>query len=179
MPIQYPDNAALLTGVMIIPPPEVQRLATPIMYEHYRFMLELNAAHLSLFIPFVPVDALPDACKTIAEVCRDIQPFPITLDGYGYWHNGMYLKLADEAPVIDLHRKLLARFPDYPPYGGKYGTDLDPHITLGYVDEGTDPATLNLPTFEPITFMVDRLNVLYGGEVSVPLITYDVIHLGK
>ncbi len=56
---------------------------------------------------------------------------------------------------------------------------LFPHMTVGEFDNEADRLAATLPDYEPITFRVERLHILYGpfGE-PLPWITHSVIPLG-
>jgi 2'-5' RNA ligase len=174
------------TAVVIIPPHEVQAVAVPLLQQYAPINLIHVPAHITLMYPFVPLDQLKGAAHTVRQICAVIPPFDVTLDGYDFFPDTAYLKIANPAPIMNVFHRLFAAFPAHPPYEGKFGDVLSPHITVAEWDEtqdyGTQPSRppLNLPPYAPLTFRAERLHIYYGVlEVPLPFIPFDVIPLGK
>ncbi len=168
------------TAVVIMAPPQVQRFAVPLMRQYSGESLLRVPAHITVLFPFVPQDALDDACRTLRDLCADAPPFEVTLDGYGHFPTVVYLKPANPAPIKALFRKIYAAFPDYPPYRGEFGRDeITPHMTVAEFKSEAEREAVTLPTFAPISFKVRRLHLIAGVEHEpIPWITHDVIPLG-
>lgn len=167
------------TSVAIIPPHSVQALAVPLLRQHMPQMHGTFMPHITLLYPFVPLDQLDSACRTLHSMCRSIVPFDITLEGYGHFPDVAYMRIRDAQPVRHLAYDIHAHFPAHRPYDGKYGEEIYPHITIMYLDADKGETPPPLPDYSPITFRVDRIHVNYGipGE-ALPWITRDVISLG-
>jgi 2'-5' RNA ligase len=138
-------------------------------------------AHITVLFPFVPLAQLDAAAETLCDLCADVQPFDLTLDGYGHFPTVVYLKPADPAPIKALFQRIHAMYPEYPPYRGAFGNDdITPHMTVGEFPSEIDRAKANFPPYEPITFRVNRLHLICGVEHEpIPWITHDVIPLGR
>lgn len=170
----YPHT--LSTAVVIVMPLVVQRVALPIIATYAPTALAWYPPHITLIIPFAPMDTLREACDKLERICQSIAPIEVTLDGYCSFPNTAYMKLADPTPVQKIFETIFAQFPDYPPYGGRFGKTLSPHVTVA---QGDDVENLTLPDYEPITFPVNCLHVIYGShDAPYPFITFDVVKLG-
>lgn len=167
------------TAIVIPMPPTVQEISVSLVSQYSPQVHHHYPAHITLFIPFVPFDSLDETCQTLREICSDISPFDVTLDGYGEFPTVLFMKPQDPAPIHQLFQSLFFHFPDYPPYAGQYGTTINPHITIAILDSPEDKKVIHLPDYEPITVEINRLNVIYGSlDIPVPFTTYDVIRLG-
>ncbi len=169
--------AELTTAVVIVPPHAVQAVAVPLTLGHSPEMLVKLRPHITVSYPFVPFGELDAAIPVLREIGAAVPPFDLTLQGYGRFPTVIYMQPADPAPIREVSQRILAAFPDYPPYGGKYGTDLTPHLTIAQFDPAE---TLPMPPdYAPLRFSVDRLHIWYGvDEGNLPWLTYDVIRLG-
>jgi len=43
----------------------------------------------------------------------------------------IFMKPANPEPIKAIFRQIYDAFPLYPPYGGAFGNDLHPHVTVG------------------------------------------------
>lgn len=167
------------TGIAIMAPPEVQAVAVP-LFRRYALDELIHAPPLmTLTFPFVPYADLDRACARLRAICAGIPPFDITLHGYGQFPRVTFMTPVDPAPIQQLYRAIYAAFPDYPPFEGRYGTDLHPHLTVAFFDSKAEQQAAHLPDYDPITFRVARIHVLYGAArpATLPFITYEVIPL--
>lgn len=121
------------TAIVIVPPPDVCGFA-----DHYRglYMPETMhriEPHITIVYPFVPYDELPRVEARLRGVLAACAPRPISLRGFAAFPDEgiLYLRIADPERVLTIYRAILAEFPDYPAYGGKFGDDLVPHMTVG------------------------------------------------
>ena len=168
----------LATSVDIIAPHEVQAVAVPIMRQYVPTIL--LPPHITLMFPFVPFDQLDTACETLRQLAVEIAPFEVTLAGYGEFPGVIYMQPVEPAPIKHVFYQLYDAFPDYPPYEGAFGNDLQPHMTVVQLDDDTVSADLSLPDYDPITFQVDKLHVWYGvRHQDLPWLTYEVLPLGR
>ena len=170
---------ALTTVVMIVGLHNIQIIAAPTRRKYALDSSIRVPAHVTLLYPFVAFDQLNSACRKLREVLTEVEPFEITLDGYDHFPTVAFMKVANPVPIQNIFRKIYAAFPECPPYGGLYGNDLHPHMTVGeFRDQSARDAAI-LPDYPATTFRAERVHVLYGidGE-SLPWITYEVIALG-
>src|SRR4051794_10274025 len=122
---------SLSTAVVIFASHEIQAIATPIMRQYALESLIRVPAHITLMFPFVPYDQLGEAAQTIQSICSHIKPFEITLSGYDQFPGVIFMKPANPEPIKAVFRQIYDAFPLYPPYGGAFGNDLHPHVTVG------------------------------------------------
>ncbi len=179
---------ALSSAIVIPAPPPVADFVETFRREHPGREPYALLPHITVMWPFISpgtVNGGPDEAllhRTIdrlRRVCREVQPFMVTLDRYGTFPGGvLYLAPQDPTPIIALHQKILAEFPEYPPYGGEYGA-LIPHMTLGVFGDDELLSTLPRPALEPLSFLVDRLCFMYGDQNFLrPWVRAAVIPLG-
>ena len=168
----------LTTGVVIVAPPEVQAVAVPILRQYSPEDLIRFRPHITVLFPFVPFGQVDSACEMLRSLGRQIAPFDLTIAGYGRFPGVIYLKPANPEPIRAIFRRIRAAFPNYLPYEGKFGDDIQPHMTVATFDpEADQPMTLP-PDYPPVTFRVKRLHLWYGvRDTDLPWLTYDVIPL--
>jgi len=169
------------SAVVIIAPHRVQAFAVPLMHQYCFESMMRVPAHITVLFPFVPLDDLDAACWKLRDICADVPPFDLTLDGYGHFPTVTYLKPADPEPIKAIFRRIHAAFPDYPPYRGAFGgDDITPHMTVGEFKSEAERVKVVFPPYVPLTFEVRRLHLIIGVEREpIPWVTHDVIPLGK
>jgi demethylmenaquinone methyltransferase/2-methoxy-6-polyprenyl-1,4-benzoquinol methylase len=118
--------------------------------------------HITLLYPFAPPKELRAVIPALARVCAQVDPFPLTLNRYGRFETALFLEPDDPRALLDLFRRLSAAFSKYPPYGGEFGPDLRPHLTLAEYKEASELEALTLPPAPSLTFIVDRLHIFTG-----------------
>ena len=166
------------TAIIIVAPHEVQAIASPLMRRYAPDSAIRVPPHITVLYPFVPVEGLDEACKKVRTICANVAPFDITLRGYDSFPKVAFMMPANPEPIQALFRQIFAAFPECPPYGGAFGHDLHPHMTVGeFADVEAQQAAI-LPDYAPITFRAERVHVLYGPiDVALPWITRAVIPL--
>jgi len=88
-------------------------------------------AHVTVLVPFMPpswVDATVRA-GAAAAIGEGTPPFDVAFRQAQRWPETAWLAPEPAAPFIALTRALAARFPAYPPYGGRHA-HIVPHLTL-------------------------------------------------
>jgi 2'-5' RNA ligase len=170
----------LQTAVGITAPHEVQVLAVPILKQYSPDLLVVFPAHITVLYPFVPPARLEEACATLRTLCADLVPFEITLDGYDYFPRTTFMNPVNPEPIRQLFHQIHALFPECVPYGGEFGTDIHPHLTVCMFDSEAEQQQAKPPDYEPITFLVNKLDVLSGpSSLDLPWLTYAVIPFGR
>lgn len=168
------------TVIMIVAPHEVQAVAIPLLRQYAPETLIRVPAHITILYPFVAVERLDEACATVREICAEVEPFEVTLQGYDSFPKVAFINPVNPEPIQAVFRKIFAAFPECPPYGGVFGNDLHPHMTVGEFASVEAQQGAVLPDYTPITFRVERLHVMYGpAVVPLPWITRAVMPLGK
>jgi 2'-5' RNA ligase len=170
----------LTTTLTIIAPHEVQAIAVPTMQRYCFDSLLRMAAHLTVLFPFVPFERLDNASDILRELCANVEAFDVTMNGYGAFPQVAFMKPDNPQPIQVLFRKVFAAFPECPPYEGEFGDNITPHMTVGEFASEEEQARAILPDYEPITFRVSRLHLMYGiHQRTLPWITHTVIPLKK
>lgn len=164
------------TGIVIFAPHEVQAIAVPIMRQYAVDSLLRVPPHITLLFPFVPYEKLDDAEGTLRELCAQIKPIEITLRGYDQFPGVIFMQPADPQPIKAVFRQIYDAFPLYPPYGGVFGNDLHPHLTVGEFKNEDEQHSVWLPDYAPISFRAERIHLIYGlHREPLPWLTHSVI----
>ena len=170
----------LSTGIVIFAPYDVQVTAVPIMRQYAPETLLRVPPHITLMFPFVPYEKLDEAAQTLATICTRIKPFEITLSGYDQFPGVIFMKPANPEPIKAVFRQIYDAFPLYPPYGGAFGNDLHPHVTVGEFKNEDEQRTVWLPDYAPIRFRAERIHLIYGlHREPLPWLTHSVIAFGE
>jgi hypothetical protein len=95
--------------------------------------------HLTVIDPFVPSFLLDvDALAAVREVLGAFEPFTYELARVDRFPGVLYLAPEPAEPFIAMTRALWQRFPEHPPYEGRF-EEIVPHVTLAL---GAEPPGL-------------------------------------
>jgi 2'-5' RNA ligase len=141
-----PDEGAAVEwsagqSAVIVPVPAADPVVGP-----WRALYDRSAplgvpAHVTIVVPFVPEPLLTDEVRTeLAALTARTGPIDVRFGGFGEFPGVLYLEPDSDEPFRLLTRALVRRWPEYPPYGGQFGDDPVPHLTVGEV---TDAAVLS------------------------------------
>jgi 2'-5' RNA ligase len=167
------------TSITITPPAPVQQIAVPLLRQYAYDLPRRLPAHITVLYPFVPVPALPDAVSTLRELCADVPPFSVTLDGYGAFPGVLYMNVMPNPALAHLMQQVGAAFPKCIPYDGMFDAHPVPHVTIGVFSSQAKQNTADLPPYPAQTFPVDRVSVAIGDDdLIIPWLVQDVIYLG-
>ena len=125
-------------------------------------------AHVTALGPFDP-DPSAATLRTVADIARATPRIRTGLAHLGQFPNGIIHLVPDPADALrDLTRRLVAAFPDLPPYGGEFGDDVQPHVT---VDAASDTVSLAstaelLRDVVPVDVVLDRLQLAWWESGS-------------
>jgi 2'-5' RNA ligase len=121
------------TALVIVPPTDICAYA-----DHYRGLympdeVERIEPHITVSVPFAPTPLLGEVEPRLRAVLARCGPVRLSLRGFDIFEDTgvLYLKLAQPERVTALYRAILSEFPEYPAYGGLYGDDFMPHMTVG------------------------------------------------
>jgi 2'-5' RNA ligase len=168
------------TGVVIFAPYAVHKIAVPILRQYALDSLIRVPPHITLMFPFVPFEELDAAAKTVREICAAIKPFDLTLAGYGQFPGVIFMQPANPDSIKAVFRAIFEAFPLYPPYGGAFGNDLHPHLTVGEFKNEQEQQAAQLPGYAPITFRAESVHLVYGIQTEpLPWLTHSVISFGR
>jgi 2'-5' RNA ligase len=169
----------LQTSLLILPPAEVQAFTAPLREKYSPLSFAQGPAHLTLFYPFVEPETVESAIKLLVEKCRVVDPIEVTLDRYDRFATAHLLIPSDPEPIISFHKYLFGEFAEYPPYEGKYGIDLIPHLTLATFETQEEADQLHIPPAPNFTFMINKLFLYMGlSNERIPWIPVAIILLG-
>ena len=89
-------------------------------------------AHVTLLFPFVPPAGIDDEVKaSLAAALRGVGTVSFELAELRRFDDGtLYLQPSPDDRLRELTARVVAAFPDYPPYGGAVA-DPHPHVTVG------------------------------------------------
>jgi 2'-5' RNA ligase len=128
------------TALLIVPPPDISAYA-----DHYRGLympdeVERIEPHVTVSVPFAPTPMLGEVEPRLRSVLARCGPLRVSLRGFDIFEETgvLYLKLAHPERVVSLYRAILSEFPEYPAYGGLYGDDFTPHMTVGVFKDGAE-----------------------------------------
>jgi 2'-5' RNA ligase len=144
--------------------------AEPVVGEYYRRFSVAGAAavppHVTVLFPFLRRERLDNATLAeLATIFTSHDGFELELNRCERFPDGvLYLALANEQPVRALTAAVVARWPEAPPYGGRY-EDSVPHLTVVH-----QQPTSVFDEVEPI--ITPRLPVR-ATVSSVNLVVYD------
>ena len=119
--------------VLVVPVPELEPFVRE-RTEHYdaSFLSSDPAfvhAHVTVLGPFLD-DPTPADLEAVAAIAADVPAFDFELDRFGEFADGILHLLPDpDASFRELTRRLVAAFPQCPPYGGAFAEPL-PHLTV-------------------------------------------------
>lgn len=123
---------------MVTPEPAsaiVARVPVPPALEHLRRRWDLAAgtgvpAHVTILFPFLSADALlPALRRDLAAIARAHQPFDVRFERVDGFPGVVYVRPEPATPFLRLTEAFVARFPEFPPYGGAFD-EVIPHLTV-------------------------------------------------
>jgi hypothetical protein len=128
-------------------------------------------AHITALGPFAPSPSVA-ALATIARLAGATAPVMVRLADLAQFPNGIIHLVPEPGERLrDLTARLVAAFPDWPPYGGEFGDDVQPHLT---VDAASDEVSLTttaalLADVVPVEVLLDRLQLAWweSGDCRV------------
>jgi 2'-5' RNA ligase len=97
-------------------------------------------AHVTVLYPWISTALLTgDDVAAITAIAAASEPFELTFARVGRFPGTLWLDPQPGGPILALIAAVSARWPDYRPYGGTYGDQPVPHLTVA---DKTDPAAL-------------------------------------
>jgi RNA 2',3'-cyclic 3'-phosphodiesterase len=158
------------SALVLIPPvelwPPIQLIRTRHDRNARRWM-----PHVTLLYPFRPRAAFAAVTPPLAEVCRNIAPFAVTLarfDRFIHGRRGATLYLAPEPaePLIALQTALWRTLPDLDDTR-RHAKGFTPHLSVGQAP-GSEEATRLLAELSagwtPLHWTVDRVALIWRAE---------------
>ena len=88
------------------------------------------AAHVTILYPFkAPPQLTSDAVQSLGDLFAALPSFDVSFEQIKRFPGALYLAPTPDEPFRNLTRQVVQRFPENPPYGGKF-SDIVPHLTI-------------------------------------------------
>ena len=128
-------------------------------------------AHITALGPFDPSPSTA-SLTTVATLAASTPPIRVRLADLAQFPNGIiHLVPHPDDQLRDLTARLVAAFPDWPPYGGEFGDDVQPHLTVDAASERVSIASTHdlLSGVLPVGVLLDRLQLAWweSGDCRV------------
>ncbi|MGA5763291.1 2'-5' RNA ligase family protein [Nonomuraea bangladeshensis] len=114
-------------------------------------------AHVTVLVPFLDLDRLDAATMDdLRALIGERGPFTVQFDRCGRFPDALYLAPTPDRPFRELTEAVAARWPEAPPYGGRFA-DIVPHLTVAHrqeehvYDEVEATLTTRLPLAASVT----------------------------
>jgi len=127
-------------------------------------------AHVTVLFPFIPRASLDAAARhALRELFAGVAPFAFRFATVGRFDDTtVYLSPEPAAAFTELTRRVHARWPDRPPYGGAFA-EVVPHLTVGdRLPPGAAPALE-----EEVAERLRTRGPVVGRATAVTLMTAD------
>ncbi len=120
--------------------------------------------HVTVCYPFVP----PAEARDVIAALPSVPAFECTFREVRWFGDDVvWLAPEPEEPFRALTAEVLRRFPDHPPYGGRFGDPI-PHLTVGSTRLGTYPDLREAGDVVnerlPVTVTIDRMLLIAGTD---------------
>jgi 2'-5' RNA ligase len=90
--------------------------------------------HVTLLYPWRPAPVPSADMHKATRAVLDINPFTLTFQRVGRFPGALFLCPEPESMVRRLTQRLMHAFPETPPYGGQFGADPTPHLTVALAE---------------------------------------------
>jgi 2'-5' RNA ligase len=116
---------------LIVAVPEAEPAVAELRLEHDPMARLGVPAHITILYPFAPPDAVDEPAIELLLEARSAFPFELaSVEHFG--GDVTYLAPRPANPFTDLIAAAVARWPEFPPYGGTIDPDsIVPHLTIG------------------------------------------------
>ncbi len=124
------------TAVVLIPPEDVWQPIQAIRREHDR-QVRRWMPHVTLLYPFRPHEEFDAAAGALAEACRSVEPFEVSLGELRWFSHGrrgftMWLSPEPAGELVELHEALWLTAPDCD-HVRRHAVGFVPHLSVGQV----------------------------------------------
>lgn len=148
--------------VLVVPVPELEPFVRARTAHYDVSFLSADPAfvhaHVTVLGPFL-ADPAPADLESVARIAAAVPAFDFGLERLGEFPDGLIHLLPDpDTAFRELTRRLVAAFPQCPPYGGAF-PEPTPHLTLDRRAAGIDPAAVRaaLGSVLPAICRADRI----------------------
>lgn len=129
-------------------------------------------AHITALGPFDPAPSRA-ALDVIGAIAASTAPVAVRLERLAQFPNGIIHLVPDpDAALRGLTARLVAAFPAWPPYGGEFGDDVRPHLTVDAASDTPSNAVDLASTARllaeavPVDVVLDRLQLAWWESGS-------------
>lgn len=122
-------------------------------------------AHVTVLVPFLPIERIDAAVRDeLGAIFGGHAPFTVRFDRCRRFPGVLYLAPTPDRPFRALTEAVVARWPEAPPYGGRFA-EIIPHLTVA---DGQDGATLDeveaaLTARLPVTADITSIDLFVSG----------------
>jgi len=121
---------------VLIPPEDVWQPIQAIRREHDR-QVRRWMPHVTLLYPFRPHEEFDAAAGALAEACRSVEPFEVSLGELRWFSHGrrgftMWLSPEPAGELVELHEALWLTAPDCD-HVRRHAVGFVPHLSVGQV----------------------------------------------
>ena len=120
-------------------------------------------AHITALGPVAPA-LTPEVLATVAGLAAATAPIRVRLADLAQFPSGIIHLVPDpDGCLRDLTARLVAAFPAHPPYGGEYGDDVQPHLTVDAASDevGLASTAALLADVVPVEVVLDTLQLAW------------------
>ncbi len=123
-------------SALVVPVPAVESFVGPLR-ERFDPAAPLGVpAHVTVVYPFLPIPAVSaPVVEALGAIVAAEPAFTVTLARSARFPGVVWLDPEPAAPFVRLTHACVARWPDAPPYGGAYGADPTPHLTVAMTSD--------------------------------------------
>lgn len=125
--------------------------------------------HVTLLYPWRPAPLEPRDREEVVTAVAGIAPFTLTFRRLGRFPGVLFLVPEPEDELRALTQRLVRAFPETPPYGGQFGADTTPHLTIALAESEDELTRLEAdirarlePRF-PLRILVHALSIEEEG----------------
>jgi 2'-5' RNA ligase len=126
--------------------------------------------HITVLWPWVSAPVPGEAMDRLRAAATGLAPFTVRLAHVGRFPGVVYLAPEPRRLIADVIARLVAAFPETPPYGGRFGDVPVPHLTVATSeDEGRLDViehALRARLVPALEVEVDRLTVSEEGRAT-------------
>jgi 2'-5' RNA ligase len=123
---------------LVVLVPEAEALVRSFREKHDPSAADGMPAHITLLYPFKALaDVGPNELESLRNCFARFAPFHFTLASTGrFAAHVLYLVPTPDEPFRQLTMAIWERYPETPPYGGKF-PDVVPHLTVAEAEDDT------------------------------------------
>ena len=130
-PAEITGHMSSSESALVVLVPEAEAVAKPFRDRYDPSAAAGVPAHITLLHPFKAPDEIDDLILGELRDCfADLEPIPFSLGAIRRFPGGvLYLAPEPDEPFRQLTLSIWKRFPETPPYGGKW-PDIIPHLSV-------------------------------------------------